>query len=186
MDTNPYQPPQSDLSNSTTDAGLASPWIRLGAQIIDVLVLLPINFIIQKVFITMPDPAELMKAIQAGKSIESLLPGRGVVLLVNLLGLIAMIAVNFNLLKKGQTVGKMLLKLQIQRRSDGSILPFQEIIVKRILPVYGVALLANVIHPMFGFIALIFLIVDALCVFRPNRNTIHDDVAGSKVVVLRA
>jgi uncharacterized RDD family membrane protein YckC len=185
MDTNPYQPPQSDLSTPAFDAGLASPWIRLGAQIIDGLVLLPINFVIQKVFIKMPDPAQMMKAIQTGQSIESFMPSRGILLLTNLLGIIALLAVNFNLLKKGQTVGKMLLKLQIQRRSDGSILPFQEIILKRMLPVYGVAMLANLIHPMVGVLAGIFLLVDMLCIFRPNRNTIHDDIASSKVVALR-
>jgi uncharacterized RDD family membrane protein YckC len=187
MDTNPYQPPQSDLSTSSSDAGLASPWIRLASAIIDGLVLLPINFVIQKVFIKMPDPAEIIAAAQKGVPFDyqSLMPGRGILLIVNLLGLIALIAVNFNLLKKGQTVGKMLLKLQIQRRTDGSLLPFQEIILKRILPVYGVVTLANVIHPFVGVLGAIFVIIDALCIFRPNRNTIHDDIAGSKVVVLR-
>jgi uncharacterized RDD family membrane protein YckC len=31
----------------------------------------------------------------------------------------------------------------------------------------------------------LFLLVDALCIFRRDRNTIHDDIAGTKVVVLR-
>lgn len=140
----------------------------------------------------MPDPAELMKAAaqaaQSGQAVDPLMfmPGRGILLVVNILGLIAMLAVNFNFLKKGQTVGKMLLKLQIQRRTDGSILPLQDIILKRMLPVFGVATLGSVIHPMVGMLGGLFVLVDALCIFRPNRNTIHDDIAGSKVVVLRS
>ena len=185
MDTNPYQPPQSEIITQDSSGALASPWIRLGAIIIDGLVLFPINFIIQKVFLKMPGPAEIYDAVRAGKSMESLMPGTGMVILVNLLGLGVFLAVNFVFLKKGQTIGKLALKLQIQRRSDGSLLPVQDIILRRLLPVWGVSMLGNALGTIFATIAGIFILVDALCIFRQQRNTIHDDIAGTKVVSLK-
>jgi uncharacterized RDD family membrane protein YckC len=186
MDTNPYQPPQSELSIDNSSTGLASPWIRLGAAIIDVLVLLPINIVLQKIFLKIPTPAEILAAVQSGKTVEAIMPSVGSMLLVNLLGFAALIAVNFNLLKKGQTVGKMLLKLQVQRRTDGTLLPVKDIITRRLLPVYGLHIVASAISPTLGFLAAIAVCIDALCIFRRDRNTIHDDIAGTKVVVLKA
>lgn len=185
MDTNPYQPPQSDVSTPDIAAGLASPWIRLGSAIIDGLVLWPVNFVIQKIFIKAPSEAEIMAAVKEGKSILSLMPGRGIMFITTLLGLAALIAINYNFLKKGQTVGKMLLKLQIQNRIDGALLPVNHIILRRLLPVYGISMIAGVIHPMLAIVGVVLVAIDALCIFRPKRNTIHDDIAGSKVVVLQ-
>jgi uncharacterized RDD family membrane protein YckC len=190
MDTNPYQPPEADLTTQNSTGELASPWIRLGAAIIDGIVLWPINFVLQKIFITAPSPEKMMEIMKTVNNdpfaaAKAVMPGTGTMLLIGILGLAAMIGVNFNFMKKGQTVGKMALKLQIQRRSDGSILPIQELITKRILPVYGASFIGNAIHPIVGMAVGLFLLVDALCIFRRDRNTIHDDIAGTKVVVLR-
>jgi uncharacterized RDD family membrane protein YckC len=103
-------------------------------------------------------------------------------ILVSLLGIAIFLAVNIVFLKNGQTVGKKLLKLQVQRRTDGSILPVLEYILKRLGPIYAVNLAAVIIHPLINLAVL----VDALCIFRPGRNTLHDDIAGTKVVRLPA
>jgi uncharacterized RDD family membrane protein YckC len=183
MEENPYQPPQADLTTSTANTAgvLASPWIRLGAAIIDGIVLLPINFIIQKIFIKMPDPTEIYQAAAAGKDINAMMPSTTMMLVSQILGLAVLIGVNFNFLKKGQTIGKMLLKLQIQKRTDGSLLPVKDLILKRILPLYGLQMVGTLTTPMITGLA---VLVDCLCIFRKGRNTIHDDIAGSKVVVL--
>ena len=69
MEENPYQPPQADLTTSTNTAGaLASPWIRLAAAFIDGIVLMPIQFIVQKIFIKAPGPMEIIEATRAGKN----------------------------------------------------------------------------------------------------------------------
>jgi len=187
--TNPYEAPQSDITvPSTGGAELASPWIRLGAAIVDTLILLPINWILQKLLLKMPTPADMIKAAQdaaaSGQALDvkSLMPGVGGMILVSVLGIAIFLAVNFVFLKNGQTVGKKLLKLQVQRRSDSSILPVQEYILKRLGPIYAVSFAAVVIHPFIN----IALLADSLCIFRPGRNTLHDDIAGSKVVRLSA
>jgi uncharacterized RDD family membrane protein YckC len=188
MEHNPYQPPQTDVTPEPSSTPLASPWIRLGAAIIDGLVLWPVNWVIQRIFYTPPSQEQIAEMIRKTGSIPNiadLMPGRGIIFITSLLGIAAMIAINWNFLRKGQTVGKMLLKLQIQDRIGGTAMPAQRIITHRIMPIYGVYLLAAVIHPVLGMLAAIFAIIDALCIFRPNRNTIHDDIAGSKVVVLK-
>jgi uncharacterized RDD family membrane protein YckC len=186
--TNPYEAPQSDITVPSTGAELATPWIRLGAAFVDGLILLPINWILQKLLLKMPTPADVMRAAQDaaanGKALDvkSLMPGTGGMILVSLLGIAIFLAVNFTFLKNGQTVGKKLLKLQVQRRSDSSILPVQEYLLKRIGPIYAVSFAAVIIHPLIN----LALLADSLCIFRPGRNTLHDDIAGTKVVRLPA
>lgn len=183
MDTNPYEPPKGEIG-APAGTKLASPWIRLGAAIIDGIVLWPINFVIQKIFITTPDPAGMIEMAKQGKVIrpEDFMPGMGTMLFLQLLSFAVFVGVNFTFLKKGQTIGKLVLKLQVQRRSDGTLLPVQELIVKRILPVWGASLLGLLIHPVLFLV----LLADSLCIFRPQRNTLHDDIAGTKVVGLEA
>ena len=168
--TNPYQPPQSEIIVPGTGGQLASPWIRLGAAIVDGVVLLPINFIVAFIILKM-------------------MPNIVGMILATTCGYAAFFAVNLNLLKNGQTVGKKFLKLQIQRSSDGTILPLQELLLKRFGVFYGVAFVSTVLRfvsPTLGGLVGLVLLVDALCIFRPGRNTLHDDVAGSKVVCLPA
>lgn len=146
----------------SADPTLASPWIRLGAAIVDGIVLAPVNFLLSWLLI------------------KFMTPGIGMMILLNVIMLAVFIGVNFTFLAKGQTIGKMLLKLQIQNRTDGSLLPVNDLILRRILPFWGAGLLLSAIFPLLGLIVL----VDAFCIFRPARNTLHDDLANSKVVKL--
>jgi len=134
-------------------------------------------------FVKGPSTADIVAAVQSGKTLDvnAFMPGTGSLLLVSILGIAVFLAVNFTFLKNGQTIGKMLLKLQVQRRSDSTVLPFQDYILKRIAPMWAVSFAAVLIHPFIN----ILLLVDALAIFRPQRNTLHDDIAGSKVVRLQ-
>lgn len=194
---NPYEAPKTDVT-TTPDGSLplASPWIRLGAVLIDGIVLAPFNWILSKLLFKQPTEEEIRAAIaktgDAMEAVNSLMPSKGMMLLNSLLGLAILLAVNYTFLKKGQTVGKMLLKLQIQNRNDGSILPLNDLIVKRFLPVQALGLLSVAflgVSGLFYAVSIIvglILIADALCIFRPGRNTIHDDIANTKVVKLPA
>lgn len=163
---------------------LASPWIRLGAAFVDGLILLPINWIFQKLILHTPSMADVAKAMQSGNpdAIKSLMPGIGSQILASVLGFAVFLAVNFVFLKNGQTVGKKLLKLQVQRRLDSAVLPIQDYLLKRLGPIYAVSFLGILISPFLNIV----LLADALAIFRPGRNTLHDDIAGSKVVRLPA
>ncbi len=179
----PYAPPQSHVGPPTFDSSLASPWLRLAAAIIDGVILFPINYVLGRILLKQPSVSEMFEAGKKGQeAVDALMPGKGMMLVGQIIGLAVFLGVNFVFLKKGQTIGKMLLKLQIQNRNDGSLLPLQDLIVKRILPVYGVAALSNSLHWVIGLV----LIVDALMIFRAGRNTLHDDLANTKVVQLKA
>ena len=182
--SNPYQPPQSEITVPGAGGELASPWIRLGAAIVDGLVLLPINWIFQKLILKTPDAADIFKAAQSGKplDIQSLMPSAGSMILASVLGFAVFLAVNFVFLKNGQTVGKKLLKLQVLRRSDSAVLPIQDYLLKRLGPIYAVSFLGILVSPFLNVV----LLADVLAIFRPGRNTLHDDIAGSKVVRLPA
>ena len=183
--SNPYQTPQSEITMPAIAGGeLASPWIRLGAGILDALILLPINWIFKKVFLHMPTITDAIKAGQSGNPIDikSLMPSTGSMILASVVGFAVFLAVNFVFLKNGQTIGKKLLKLQVVKRGDGTVLPIQDYLLKRLGPIYAVNFLSVIISPFIG----LAMIVDALCIFRSGRNTLHDDIAGSKVVRLPA
>ena len=84
-----------------------------------------------------------------------------------------MLAINWNFLLQGQTIGKKILKIRIVRK-DGSPITRTRIITHRILPVWLVSSIPY---------ANIALLADALCIFRAGRNTLHDDFADTKVVM---
>ena len=166
----PYAPEAS--------GGLASVWIRLGAAVIDGIIHGIVFIILSRILYPTPNIAAIQAAAMSGDyaAAASLAnPGFFWILIVSVLTLAAFIGINWKFLPNGQTIGKKLLNLQIQSRSGG-LLPVNDLITRRILPVYLVARL--------GFIGSLVYVVDALCIFRPGRNTLHDDFAQTKVVQL--
>lgn len=78
---------------------------------------------------------------------------------------------------KGQTIGKMAVGTQIVDAQTGKLIPLIPLFLKRNFSIQVLALI-----PIVGnFIALI----DSLMIFRENRRCLHDDIAGTKVVVYR-
>ena len=180
--SSPYSPPQSEIVATIPNSGaLASRWVRFVSFVIDgvvlSIILIPFQFLVTK-FLFDPDPAALEAAITAGDYaaiINPTSPPFLVTLLEQSVSLTAFIAINWRLLPKGQTIGKKLMKIQIQDRS-GSLLPVKTLILRRTLPV-SVAVLVP-------FVGVVIVLIDSLLIFRQNRNTLHDDMANSKVVVL--
>ncbi len=164
---NPYAPPQSNIvpaGNPDEVQRLASPWQRLGASLLDTLIVmvvfLPIMWLSGYFTRTMEragkggswDPEQLLWAV---------------------IGFAIMLALNWSHLGRGQTIGKGIVKLRIVRK-NGAPAERSHIILKRILPLQ---LIAQV--PLLG--ALICFI-DSLCIFRSQHNTLHDDIADTKVI----
>ncbi len=105
---------------------------------------------------------------------ESTLGQIFVSLLTTAIGVAIYVLVNGKLLiSQGQTWGKKIMKIRILRQ-DGTQANAQELILKRYI-----ALVAISIIPYVGNL---FVIVDALMIFRENRQCLHDDIAGTKVV----
>ncbi|WP_346332228.1 RDD family protein [Prosthecobacter sp. SYSU 5D2] len=86
-----------------------------------------------------------------------------------------LVGINWTFLQQGQTLGKKLLNLKIVRR-DGRPADRMHIITKRLLPVWLVGAIP--------YLGALVLLADALCIFRPGRNTLHDDLAETKVIQL--
>lgn len=130
----------------------ASPWTRLGAYFIDVLV-----FMVAYVFFL----------------VGTLVGDAGTVLIVvGVLLSLALIVVYFWLLAtRGQTFGKMALNVRIVRQADGENGGLVTNVLMR--SIVGQGLLAIV--PFYS-------LVDILFIFREDRRCIHDLIAGTVVV----
>jgi uncharacterized RDD family membrane protein YckC len=167
---NPYAPPQAEIlpaADPSHPYPLASPWRRLGAAIVDGLIVGAISMPLMWL------SGYFTRATQMALEGRSWTPEA---LLWAVVGIAIMVGINWNHLAKGQTIGKGLLQLRIVRK-DGSPADRNHIILKRLLPVQIAAQV-----PVIGGLA---VLVDCLCIFRGQRNTLHDDIADTKVVDLR-
>lgn len=173
MSQNPYAPPKyAPPSYSQTANGegeLASLGQRFAGALVDgllmLLIVFPLGFVLGIVLVLVGiEPASMLfqvLSIVVGAAI-----GIGVFLALN----------GYLLAKRGQTIGKYVLGTQI-RTEDGQLMPFGPLILKRYVPLWVVAQI-----PWFGGIV---SLVNALVIFRANRKCLHDEIAGTKVVVLR-
>ncbi len=186
---NPYASPESDISVpvSAGNEPYATRWQRFAGAFIDGLVLAPVNFLVMKFMITpkVVDPAwteQIMKEKGPLEGMQAVMdaskPAMGQSLIATIIVFAVYLAINYNFLKNGQTIGKKLLKTQIQAR-NGGLLPVQTLITKRILPLQFGMQIAGLFSP--ALMAIIAL-ADCLAIFRKDYNTLHDDIAGSKVV----
>ncbi|OYW72660.1 MAG: hypothetical protein B7Z37_24220 [Verrucomicrobia bacterium 12-59-8] len=164
---NPYAPPQSNIvpaSNPEDVKRLASPWQRLGASLLDIVIMmvvfLPIMWLGGYFTRTMERAAR-----GVSWDVEQLLWAP--------VGFIMMLALNWSHLGRGQTIGKGLVNLRIVRK-NGAPAERSHIILKRILPLQLIALVP--------YLGKLFSIVDSLCIFRSQHNTLHDDIADTKVI----
>ncbi|WP_395751626.1 RDD family protein [Prosthecobacter sp.] len=168
---NPYAPPQANIIPAVPEVNqtLASPWRRLGASVLDSLIssviMLPLMWFGGYFARTME------RASHGGGSWS---PEQ---LLWAPVGLLVMLALNWGHLGRGQTIGKGVLGLRIVRK-NGTPVERSHIILKRLLPVQLIV--------MIPCVGAIFALVDALCIFRTQHNTLHDDIADTKVIDLNA
>jgi uncharacterized RDD family membrane protein YckC len=171
MHDNPYAAPQSSVVPPLPQENLplASRWARLGGNILDGLILGAINVV-------------LMFASGAWGRIAQAQREHGIFAIVAesylwaALGIVLFIAINWKFLGNGQSIGKLAVSAQI-RLMDGAIPSRQHILVRRYLPMW----LAGWIPLPYAVLAV--SLIDALFIFRENKRTLHDEIAGTKVVV---
>lgn len=160
---NVYAPPEARVDDVVPEGEieLADRGTRLGAAIIDGILLVALNYFIAMAFgINMFSIAEPPTA-----ATQAVLAG---------IGLVVFLAINGYLLaKNGQTVGKKVLSIKIVR-SDGSKITLGRIIGLRWFPM----MIAGFI-PIFGPI---ISLVNVLFIFRESRKCLHDNIADSIVV----
>ena len=168
IESNPYAPPQSEIEPITETEfaaqTMASPWIRLGAHVIDLLLYMAILWPIGH----FTDYTQKVRQASAtGKHfIPEMLVWIPVIMMIFLI-------INWRFLGQGQTIGKKLLKIRIVRK-NGEPAERLRIITRRIFSVW----LASAVPTVGPFIAL----ADNLLIFRTHGNTLHDDLADTKVI----
>lgn len=166
---NPYQSPQSPLTAASGgEQELADRGIRLVAAIIDGVIMMVL--MVPLMFVGGYMDA-VMQAAQTGQQPYGLQIAWG------LGGLLLFFAVQYlPLSQTGQTWGKKVMKIKIVDL-DGNKPDLATLLGKRYLFQNGIGLI-----PCLG--ALISL-VDILMIFRQDRRCLHDQIAGTRVVVAR-
>lgn len=92
--------------------------------------------------------------------------------------LVGFLVINGYLLaKRGQTVGKYLMKTRIVSEDD-QLVSLPRVFIFRYLILWLISLI-----PIFGRL---FSLADALAIFRENRKCIHDDICKTKVVMVES
>lgn len=167
-----YIPPQASSPPEITSIPLhqlAKRGSRLAATLIDGIITMAITLPLEWFLVT------FQRTVTFSQQNPSLLKlPNADVLLSSALGLLVTVAINWSLLRKGQTIGKSLLGICIVRK-DGSPIEVQRIIGLRMIPMQIAALLPG--------INIVILLLDCLLIFRKGRNTLHDDIAGTKVII---
>lgn len=181
---NPYESPQAPISAPAAGlSSLATRSQRFAAAFIDNVVLAPVYLLLQEyLYPKVPEEQhhEIFEKHGILGGMRELAPPPGLALLGIVIVFAVFLAVNFAFLKNGQTLGKKVMKLQVQNRNGDTSPSVQDLILKRYAFLYAVPSLLAIIHPAFSLV----WVLDALLIFRTGRNTLHDDIAKTKVVKL--
>jgi uncharacterized RDD family membrane protein YckC len=168
---NPYGTPSSDLLD--IDFGgpgkerfsLAGRFTRLNAAMVDGIIGLVVAI-----------PMLNLLGIWSYLANRQTPPLR-LMLVASVIGFLGFVLIHGYLLKtKGQTVGKLLLGIQIVDR-HGEVPAFFALLATRYLPVS----LASLVPGIGSYVSL----VDCLFIFRSDRRCIHDLIAGTRVVMVK-
>ena len=182
MNDNPYAAPQTEIRTEvatevTGKRPLATRWQRFAGNLIDsvvlvvgVLVLAGLVFGLIGYF----NPELMFKYTELGETPTTWLV-ESVIALVSM-SLFFLVVNGYLLSTRGQTLGKLAVKTQIVSDSD-ELVPCAKIFFVR----YFLFWCINMIPVAGGFI----ILADSLMIFRNNHKCWHDDLTGTKVVMLR-
>ena len=168
-ETNIYSPPASDLSVSEeglssieVEGFLASRWGRLGAYLIDTIILiLPYAAI----FVLTDDWEDtLNEGISINEQVLYFFAGLTQYLIFN----------GYLLHKRGQTIGKWVLGIKIVSVQTNEVISVWKVFLIRYVPFAFIAMLP--------FIGIFLAIVNDLFIFRKDKRCLHDHLAGTRVV----
>ena len=180
MTENPYTSPQTTPQEFSTQTApqhieLASRWARLGAAIIDglimMLVFLPLLALVMGVLFASSSQGstDFFSNISSAQNsvsanIVSAVMGIGVYVAIN----------GYFLIKTGQSVGKKALGIQIVSRETYQLLSFGKVV--------GIRYILTVLLSQIPFLGGLFGLVDTLFIFSAEKRCIHDLMAGTIVI----
>ncbi len=177
MNDNPYSAPQAEIqvevaTEITRKRPLATRWQRFAGSLIDAFVLYAGYMFFGTLTIELLDLFYPEYFEMAGNPVVSIVESLVALAILALFFL----AVNGYLLStRGQTLGKLAVKTQIVSDRD-ELVPLTKIFLARYLAFWCFGMI-----PVFGsFLSL----ADATMIFRNNHKCLHDEFAGTKVVML--
>ncbi len=169
---NPYASSEDDEIVQDGIAGeyeLASPWVRLGAVMLDGLILsIPSGIVIGLMLFV------VFKIKIVNGALTSMEDQLTVSATVGLTVFVFYFLFNGYLLaRKGQTLGKMLCEIRIIK-DDGSTPSLIDSFLKRYV--------LNSILQGIPLIGIVYSMIDTFLIFRESRKCLHDDIAGTIVI----
>lgn len=158
-----YAPPKAQVADVRADGGLelAGRGARFVAVLIDFIVLMAAFWVVSlvtpwNIFKPDPDPGFRQEVLAALGSL-----------------VVFLVIQAWPLIRRGQTVGKIVMGLRIVRRDGSTASPLHVLVLRYLLPY----LLAP-----FTVLVMIYSLVDALFIFRADRRCVHDLIADTIVV----
>lgn len=165
---NAFAPPETDVEPRAEDQRglrLASRWARLGGAIIDTIIMI-IPAVGLAFALGLYDGIGADGQMPLDKQLLGAALGIGVYLIIN----------GWTIYSRGQTLGKMAVGIRVVTLG-GEQISGNKYVLARLLPIWVVSQLP--------FIGSILGLVDALLIFRSEKNCLHDDIAQSRVVSVR-
>ncbi len=162
---NPYAAPETSSEHVSLDeAGeLAGRGTRLVAAILDTVLLLIL--LVPAMFVTGYMDRAMRQEVGWPEMLLQSALGIGLYLLMH----------GYTLATRGQSLGKVLLGIQIVDENSRQILSFGRLVGLRLLPIWVIALVP-IIGNLFG-------LIDSLMIFSSRRQCLHDRIAGTLVII---
>lgn len=165
---NPYAPPGVDVvapdapATPLSERRLASRGKRLGAAIIDTIAIVVLGTALSRAYCAVASVPQSLELARLGF-------------------LVAWLPQWFLIAKRGQTIGKMLLKIQIVV-ADGTPARFFHGVALRAWPVLFVSTVPELLFPGLRILSSLLVTIDPLFIFRADHRCVHDRIAGTYVV----
>ena len=175
-----YRPYESgEMASEEPVSELASPWVRLAAWLIDVLIYFVVTMVAVMIGFAI---AGVGFSDFTNFDLGFFLGALAVVIILTLLAFLVIFIVQMILLAtRGQTIGKILLKIRIVDAQTGEHPGWARLILLRTL-VNGLIQGALNAVPLIGQgLGGLYFIIDSLFIFRADHRTIHDFIAGTRV-----
>lgn len=157
-----------DLPSVEQTSELASPWARLAAVVIDILIYVGVSIIAVVIGLLLFGDGTIFSSDDSGTE-----GNVGFIILVVGAALITLIIQMVLLGTRGQTIGKIALKIRIVDVQTGAHPGWPRLVLLRAI--------VNGILTSIPFLGSIYWIVDSLFIFRADHRTIHDLYSGTRV-----
>ena len=175
-----YRPYESgEMSAEEPTSELASPWIRLVAWLIDVMIYFVVTMVAVMIGIAL---AGVGLADLADFDIGFLLGAFAIVIGLTVLAFLIIFIVQMVLLAtRGQTIGKIIMKIRIVDAQTGEHPGWARLILLRTVVNGLISGVLNAIPVVGQGLGGLYFIIDSLFIFRADHRTIHDMIAGTRV-----